>query len=157
MKLKIWLYKNSKTLFWRLIHWKQEKYPWRYNRYTHIELIFEDWQAFSSSELDKWVRFKQIDFKQENWDFIDIEVSEKKYNKVLEFCESKTWNEYNWYGIIFAQIFNLNWKWNEDYFCSEIVTRVLQEIGLFCTESALFVCPARLAQLLEENWYMIKH
>jgi len=51
--IKVAFYKNSKSIFGKLIRWKQEKkYPYRYSRYSHVELVFEDGQAFSSSEVD---------------------------------------------------------------------------------------------------------
>lgn len=40
--------------------------------YSHCELIFSDGLAASSSWMDGGVRFKQIDFCPENWDFIDL-------------------------------------------------------------------------------------
>ncbi len=153
--IKIAFYKHSKSFFWKLICWKQDYMPWRYARYSHAEIVFEDWQSFSSSEQDWWVRFKKIEFKKDNWDFIEIKISEIKYNKILDFCKKQDWNEYNWLWIFFAQILNFNKKGNWDWFCSEIVTRALQEWNILCTESALFVSPWKLAILLENNWFCI--
>ena len=153
--IKIWLYKNSKTFFWKLIRWKQRKFSWRYARYTHTELVFEDWLSFSSSEVDGWVRFKEIKFKKKNWDFIDIEISNMDYNRVWGFCNIQEWNSYNWAWIFFAQILNFRKKWDWDWFCSEICWRALQEACILCSYGSLFINPAKLAFLLEEKWYKI--
>ena len=153
--IKIAFYKYSKSFFWKLICWKQDNLPWRYARYSHTEIVFEDWQSFSSSEQDWWIRFKKIDFKKENWDFIEIKISEIKYNKILDFCKKQDWNEYNWLWIFFAQICNFNKKWNWDWFCSEIVTRALQEWNILCCENSLFTSPWQLAVLLENSWFYI--
>lgn len=154
--IRVWLYKNSKTFFWWLIRWKQSfTYENRYARYSHAELILEDWLCFSSSEVDKWVRFKEIDLYSWNWDVVSIPVSDQKYDKIVAFCKSQEWNAYNWIWIFLAQTLNVNRKWLWDWFCSEIVTRALQEAHLFCTISALFVCPAELGKMLEDNWYKI--
>jgi len=158
--IKIALYKHSKSLFWKWIRIKQnlQWFPWRYAKYSHIELVFEDWICFSSSEEDGGVRFKNIKFKKNHWDFINIPMSDYNYKKVLAFCEKEEWNNYNFTWIVFAQLFNLNIKWKWDWFCSEICSSALQEISMFCKESALFINPAKMAELLEENeFYIDKH
>lgn len=155
--IKIALYKKSKTLFWKWIRIKQnlQWFSWRYSQYSHAELVFDNWLSFSSSEIDWWVRFKKIKFKKIHWDFIEIQVSDYNYKKVLSFCEKQEWNKYNFTWIVFAQIFNINIKREWDWFCSEIVSRALQEISLLCPYSSLFINPARLAKLLENKKFYI--
>ena len=157
MRLKIACYKKSKTLFGKLIVRQQRLYwiPERYARYSHVELVFEDWLSFSSSEVDWGVRFKNIEWKNENWDFIELEVSKNKYRKILEFCKKQEGNRYNKVGIFFAQILNFNRKKHWTWFCSEIVTRALQEAWMLCTITPLFTKPAELACYLENNEYII--
>lgn len=151
-KIKVAFYKNSKSIFGWLIRWKQEKkYPSRYARYSHVELVFEDGQSFSSSEQDWWVRFKDIKFIDYYWDFIELEMNTEKYNNILDFCKRQTWNSYNWFWIFFAQMFNFNLKWNWDWFCSEICSRALQEAWYLCAESSLFMDPGKLAMTLEKQ------
>ena len=81
-------YKNSKTLFGRLIRWKQEnwdKLPERHAQYSHSEVKLGDtW--YSSSEVDGGVRPKKIVDNKGNWDYIHIDVSDEKYEKVKAFC-----------------------------------------------------------------------
>lgn len=56
-------------------------FPGVYNRlvrsrgrglYSHMELIFSDGWAASSSFEDRGVRFKRIDFNPDRWDIIDL-------------------------------------------------------------------------------------
>lgn len=157
MKLKIAFYKKSKTLFGRLIVRQQRLYgiPERYARYSHVELVFEDWLSFSSSEIDWGVRFKKIEWKNENWDFIELEISKSKYRKILKFCMKQEGNGYNKIGIFFAQILNFRKTRKGDWFCSEIVTRALQEAQMLCTLTPLFTKPAELACKLERGEYII--
>ena len=156
-EIKVALYKWKKTFFSKLISWKQSfSYAKRYSDYTHVELVFDNDHSFSSSEVDEWVRFKIIKFKKKNWDFITIPVSNHHYHEIKSFCYSQEWNEYNWWWIFFAQIFNMNFKWKNTWFCSEICSRAIQEAKLLCPESSLFINPARLACLLEEEWFNIK-
>jgi len=155
--IKVRLYKHTTTNFWKLIVFKQRrKYENRYARYSHAELEFENGFSFSSSEQDGWIRYKMIEFTKQNWDYINIEVSEEQYDAVKLFCDRQVWNKYNWYWIVFAMALNINIKRKGDWFCSEIVTRALQEAHILCTESSLFVDPWKLALLLEENWYNIE-
>jgi len=152
--IKIAFYKNSKSFFWALIRFKQRYFmdlPQRYARYSHTEIVFEDWIFFSSSEEDWWVRFKKINPKPNHWDFLELEVSNKDYRKILNFCKRNNWNAYNWFGIVFAQTLWLNWfrkPW--DYFCSEIVTRAIQEAKYMCYYDSLFISPWQLAYIMED-------
>lgn len=45
---------------------------WTRSRYSHVELIFSDGIAASSSFIDGGVRFKLIDFDLEHWDIVDL-------------------------------------------------------------------------------------
>ena len=178
MKIRIALYKQSETLFWRLIRWSQRRLPQRYSRYSHSEVVFmyepelqseydkienilfrDDIEkyglSFSSSERDGGVRFKTIDWKKGNWDFVDIDVSRNRYIKMLQFARKQNGNKYNTIGILFAQIFNMNIKGNGTWFCSEITVRTLQEAWLLCTTSALFTNPWQLAEELEKSYTII--
>jgi len=154
-KIRIAFYKWKKTFFSKIIYWKQKRlFPKKYAKYTHTELVF--WSnSFSSSEVDGWTRIKQIDYKKKNWDFIDIELSNEKYQDILWFCMSKVWKEYWWWAIFFAQTLNFNCKWPDTYFCSEICCEWLQQAKILCGVSALFVEPAELCFRLEQEWYNI--
>ena len=156
--IKVAFYKKPKPFytFSSLIRFKQSfKFENRYARYSHSELIFEDWFSFSSSETDGGVRFKKIKYKKGNWDTISLKISDSNYNKILSFCEKEVWNKYNFIWIVLAQILNMKFKWNWDWFCSEICARALQEMNEIWPFTTLFINPARLAELLEENWFYI--
>lgn len=45
---------------------------WTRSPYSHVELIFSDGMAASSSFSDHGVRFKAIEFDAEHWDFVDL-------------------------------------------------------------------------------------
>lgn len=50
----------------RLVRW------WCRSTYSHVELVFDDGQAASSSYMDGGVRFKAIDFDRALWDFVAV-------------------------------------------------------------------------------------
>lgn len=158
MEIRIAFYKKSKTLFWRLICFQQRRFwiPERYARYSHVEIdFFWEHGSFSSSEQDEWVRFKQIEWNPENWDFIELDVSKKNFERILTFCKKEEGNRYGKVGIFFAQILNFNLKRRWTWFCSEIVTRALQEAWMCCPLNSLFTKPAELALYLEKWEHII--
>lgn len=183
MKIRIAFYRHSKTLFWKLIRRQQRVLglPEKYARYSHAEIVFMydekikkhynhildiQWGrecisnyglSFSSSEMDGWCRFKAIEWNYNNWNFVDIEVTREEYIDLLKFCRKENWNKYNTIWIFFAQILNYNKKRKGTWFCSEIVTRALQEIWKLCTLNSLFTNPWELAQTLEDSWYTITY
>ncbi len=159
-RIRVAGYKWAKSIFGKVIRFKQKrinKLPKRYCVYSHIELDFWE-ESFSSSEMDGWVRFKQIERKSANWDFIDIYISKKQYNKLYKFAQKQAGNSYWRWGIFFAQALNINLKWENTYFCSEIVTILLQLAHIsdrICFKSALFVTPWQLMYLLEGGKHII--
>ena len=158
--IRVASYKNWTGFFSRLIQFKQKwinKLPARYCKYSHTELDFGV-ESFSSSELDGGVRFKIIKWKPENWDFISLEITDAQYKTLYKYAQKQDWNSYWWLGIFFAQTFNLNIKGSNTFFCSEIVTKLLQLAHVsdrICFESALFITPWQLLYLLEWGDHII--
>ena len=70
MSFRVAFYKVNHTgiqgIYSRAVRW------WTKTIYSHCELIFSNGQAASASFMDGGVRFKQIDFEPEKWDFIDL-------------------------------------------------------------------------------------
>jgi len=68
--MKVAAYKGTRAgwegLYNRFVRW------WTRGQYSHMELIFSDGVAASSSFIDGGVRFKKIVFDPANWDFIDL-------------------------------------------------------------------------------------
>ena len=146
--MKVIFYKGRKTLFSHAIFWFQ---MWKLRKkiknlndrekvaqYTHVEAFFDNKVMYSSSERDKGVRGRYMpklsdsDEKSlERWDFVELNLSKEAENTILKWFESKDGLKYDRVGIAFAQVLNTNWFLQEDkWFCSEIVTAALQEVGL---------------------------
>lgn len=64
--MKAAFYKGNHRLFNKLTAW------WDNGIYTHMELVFSDQVAASSSFSDGGVRFKSIKFDGSRWDFIEL-------------------------------------------------------------------------------------
>ena len=154
--IKIAFYKHSESFFWWIIRWKQSfNYQNKYSKYSHVEIVFDDWLSFSSSERDWWVRFKKIKFKKYHWDFVDVHVTNTEYNKIITFCHKHKWDSYNWLWILLSQALNFNLRSKKHWFCSEIVARALQEINSIWPFTTAFVHPARLACILNNKNFKI--
>lgn len=151
MKIRIAFYKNSKSFFGSCIRWKQyylEKLPYRHAQYSHVEIVF-DKEWYSSSEQDGGVRMKRIKDNKGNWDFIDLDLTDKEYDLMLAYCERNVANRYNWLGIFFSQVLGTFWLHREgDYFCSQFVASVLQQNKMLCGVDAVRLSPAKLHKLL---------
>lgn len=51
---------------------------WTRSPYSHCEMIFSDGISSSSSFLDGGVRFKEIEYKPENWDIVELPIEFEK-------------------------------------------------------------------------------
>lgn len=94
----------------RLVRWLDR------GPYSHCELIFSDGIAASSSYMDGGVRFKQIDFDPERWEFIDL-LSEKEVAARQWFCDhlGQPYDLAGNFRFLFGWIREAIGKW----FCSE--------------------------------------
>lgn len=52
---------------------------WERGPHSHVELVFSDGKSASASLIDDGVRFKDINFKHEHWDFIDLAGFDEVY------------------------------------------------------------------------------
>lgn len=162
-KISIAFYKSTKGIFGPLIRFKQyylQRIPYRHAQFSHVELVFDGNECFSSSESDGGVRFKEIDLEStfvsksglrlNKWVKLEIDLTKSQYDRCYAWAKSQTGNKYNWLGIFFAQGLNFNIRREGDWFCSEICLRCLQEAGMFCGENSLFTTPAKLKKLVED-------
>ncbi len=70
MSFGAYFYKVNHTgiqgIYSRAVRW------WTRSTYSHCELVFSNGEAASASYMDGGVRFKQIDFDPEKWDFVPL-------------------------------------------------------------------------------------
>jgi len=98
--------------------------------YSHVEIVFnygsKEQFCISSSPRDKGVRMKNIHLKKDNWDIISV-----LYNPIVSellFVKSKG-NGYDFLGIFFSQILNLQIHSKKRWFCSEYAAAFLNVIN----------------------------
>ena len=123
---------------------------------SHVELLFSDDMAFSSSQWDGGVRFKQVEglrnidagmSEDGKWRIVAIKgVSEHAEACAREWCKGEVGKKYDWRGIlkIFALGRDVN-DVNSQWFCSEICHAALLKAGMFwwlecgCTPAQLMI------------------
>jgi hypothetical protein len=117
--MKIALYKGKRGgfagAFDAAVRW------WTRGAYSHVELVFSDGMAASSSTRDGGVRFKRIDFKPDHWDFVEIDGDE---------CNAADWfGERLGAGYDYLGLFGFVWRPHNGisrrWFCSEAVAAAL--------------------------------
>jgi len=187
--IRVALYKNSKSIFGGLIRLQQklQGFSKEHAQFSHAEIVFVGLRKeevslfqepfcnsekdffFSSSETDGGVRFMTCKPKKGNWDFTEIEVSEKQYSDMLNEAIRLNGRNYGWAGIFFAQTFNYNLKNSLiarayykvfgkyfGYFCSETVVKILSKgfgnkfSKSFYKNYEVFINPGKLSKRLKE-------
>lgn len=118
--MQIAFYKGRKRFFNRFVSW------WDRGPYSHMEVIYADGQAASSSFMDRGIRFKRIEFDADKWDVVDVP------NGLFDEHASRNWfvahvgRRYDFLGLIrfaFDAIPERKSKW----FCSEAC---LESLGI---------------------------
>lgn len=95
---------------------------WQRGPYSHCEVIFSNGVAASSSFIDKGVRFKDIIFNPEHWDFIEIpSVLEDSILFWFIKHQGKPYDLRGNFGFVFRRISDDKNKW----FCSEAIAAAL--------------------------------
>lgn len=105
--------------------------------YSHVELAFwptasdgRVWQCFSSSWRDGGVRYKHIDLSDGKWDMLKVPASGSEITDVYHWCYGKRGGKYDIPGVLAFKI-PLIRELGNCWFCSEICTAALQQVGLF--------------------------
>lgn len=119
---------------------------WR-DSFSHVELLFSDGIMFSASQHEDAARFARYDHGSA-WVEVEIDTSEENEAIVRNFCEIHEGAKYDYLGIlgfIFGNKDNKG-KW----FCSEVCTEALKQIGMFSGIDSADISPNRLYNMLKE-------
>lgn len=95
---------------------------WCRSAYSHVELVFADGQAASSSYMDGGVRFKAIDFDPALWDFVALSpVLEQRARAWFAQHQGQPYDLLGNLHFVVGAIGDAKDKW----FCSESVAAAL--------------------------------
>ena len=100
----------------RLVRW------WTRSPYSHVELVFGDGRAASSSAMDGGVRIKSIEFEPDKWDFVDL--PESLALSALKWFDEHEGAAYDYWGNVHFVLPPVGGG-KRNWFCSEAVAAAL--------------------------------
>jgi len=123
------------------------------SKYDHVEMIIGT--VWVGSHLKTGVELHKLRVPlKDSYDYIDVEVDEKLNHKAVVFIESLRGTRYDYIGAIFGELLGITMlNQYDDYFCSELITRILQEFGSPEVQHlhAVNVSPQELYNLYKEK------
>lgn len=139
--IQLIFYKAKGRFFDKLIRWYTKE------QYSHCEIYFNGNCMFSADAWENKTRFKQMAINPDSWDIVDIPVTSKEIAKIYDFCIQQEGKKYDWSGIA-SFMFPLAKPGFNRWFCSEICTAALQEIGKLLWVAPEDTTPGQLYKLL---------
>lgn len=138
--MKIAFYKGSGDYIDAMIRW------WTKSPYSHSEIVFSDGMWFSASYRDDGVRFKKIEPKDGNWDYVTLDADE---SAVRSWCQRQH-GGYDFVAIMLlvAKVPMIRPD-RKRWFCSEICTAALRKVGLVVDCKPAKVTPGQLYSLVK--------
>jgi len=125
-KISIAFFKGGDNLFHKIVRW------WTKSPYSHAELIMPTGEWISISPF----LAKQVESRTGpnspmcEWDFVEIEVNEKKIESLERFYELTKGQKYDWFGMIASQLLPFHVKARGRWYCSEWITYALRISGI---------------------------
>ena len=96
------------------------------SKYDHVELIIGT--AWIGAHIKTGVVVRHLKPLNDKWEYVDVEVDAKYNHKAVEFIDSLHKAKYDFYGAIFGELMGITLiNQYDDYFCSELATRILQK------------------------------
>ncbi len=125
---------------------------WTNSPFYHCEIIIDN--KWISAVEGKGITINNLKPLNNNWDYKDlgiVDVCDKQYIEIFNWIERQTNKKYDWSGIIFSQVLPLRFHSSSKWFCSEIVTKLLQ---LFVVKESLdlephLTSPGDIARIFE--------
>ena len=111
----------------RFVRW------WTRSQYSHVELVMPNGtMAGIRPPEDPIVRRRSLlGIKEDDWDFIEISVTEKQLRKIRKFIESTKGQGYDWLGMIASHLTPCKVKLPNKWYCSEWVLYALTVSKVF--------------------------
>ena len=123
MKKCVAFYKGEGNWKNKLIKW------WTKSPYSHAELVLPDkvtWISISPLLTSKVKARIKKSYTEENWDFIEIPVTQQQLDVIMEFYSTTEGCGYDWIGMLFSQFLPYNIKRNGKWYCSEWIAYALR-------------------------------
>ena len=99
---------------------------WTKSKYYHVELIIDNIWV---SVYDDGVKLNKLRPLSTNWDYLALDtvtLTDEQYSKFMLYLHNQEGKSYDFLGIFLSQVFPLKIDSDSKWFCSEIVTKLLQ-------------------------------
>lgn len=132
-------YKGSGKFWDRMVRW------WTDSPFSHSELLFSDGSYFSADAWTNKVRYTKFQPNPDNWVVVPLYcVDEKMEQRVRWFCNGIEGSKYDYLGVALSQVIPLGIQVGDRWFCSELCTRALQQVGLLRWYQPWSMSPGKL-------------
>lgn len=120
-------------------------------RYSHSEIAFENGECFSISPRENIGRLKVINYKNAEWDIINIPVSEEKEKEIYECAQLVALGciKYDYLGALTSPL-RLCIQKETRIFCSEVVADILMSKGVVNLNRGCSYTPSRLHKQIKQ-------
>ena len=103
---------------------------WTHSKYSHVEIIIGNPKTqekfwISSNPDYGGVRINKLRPYKITWDYIDIPAL-NHFHEAYNFARSQEGTSYDWCGILCSQFMHIKRDNSNKWFCSELVTTILQ-------------------------------
>ena len=100
---------------------------WTKSKYYHTEIVID--KTWVSAIPNKGVSLNKVslDFSP-NWEYLTltVEVTEQQQALISKYVLDQAGCKYDWSGIFWSQFIKLGAQSDSKWFCSELVTKILQ-------------------------------
>lgn len=130
---------------------------WTESRYYHCEMILGD-KFWISADSDNDVYIRQFNPNlKDHYDYITpdyVTLTTSKMKKVIDLINEQNGKKYDMLGIFFSQFIRLGIHDRKTWFCSELVTKLLELFGFTETFNVKpqDMSPGDLFNLIWENY-----
>jgi len=147
--LSIAFYKGDGSIIDKVIR------KWTKSSYSHVEILINTNNFFSSSWRDKGVRYKVFIPAPKNWDIYELSVlTEEQYNSFISFFMQTCRCKYDLTNIFLTQFISLNLENPNKYICSEWCGTVLDLLKIVKVDLPYKYNPENLFQLLRSQGFI---
>ena len=123
MVIKVAFYRGRGGFFERIIKW------WTKSPYSHAELILPDgvtWISISPFLTSKVAARTKEEWNKDEWDFVELKVTEQQVKIIQEFYEYTKGCKYDWIGMLLSQFLPFHIKRKGKWYCSEWIAYALR-------------------------------
>ena len=128
VKIKLAFYKGKGNTINSLVRW------WTKSIYSHAELVLPDgttWLGISPFLKSRVASRTKVEVEQDEWDIIELTISEEQANIIMEFFEDTKGQGYDWIGMLLSQFLPCKIKHRERWYCSEWIAYALRIACVF--------------------------